>query len=53
LGLFITLIEIKESVIYDGPRQVLVQWEGRIHHEIELNDAANRIVTIESLEISL
>ena len=29
----------KEKVIYDGRRQGLVEWEGQIQPEIELNDA--------------
>jgi hypothetical protein len=32
-----TRIEIKESVIYDGRRQLLVEWEGHNQPEIELN----------------
>jgi hypothetical protein len=32
-------IETKESVIYGGRRQGLVEWEGQNQAEIELNDA--------------
>jgi hypothetical protein len=35
-------IEIKESVIYDGMRQGLVEWEGQNQPEIELNDASDK-----------
>jgi hypothetical protein len=34
-ALFITRMEIKESVIYDGRRQGLVDWEGQNQPEIE------------------
>jgi hypothetical protein len=35
-ALFITRIEIRESVIYDGKQQGLVEWEGQNQPEIEL-----------------
>jgi hypothetical protein len=45
-------IEIKESVIYGGRRQVIVEREGQIHSEIELN-ATGKSHRIESLEKSV
>jgi hypothetical protein len=41
-ALSITRIEIKESVIYGGRRQELVEWEGQNQPEIELNDVSMR-----------
>jgi hypothetical protein len=40
--LFITLTEIKKSVIYDGKRRRFVERKDEILLEIELNDASNR-----------
>ena len=34
--------EIKESVIYDGRRQGLVEWEDQNQPEIELNAATGK-----------
>ena len=38
-ALSITRMEIKKSVIYDGRRQVLVEWEDRSQPEIGLNNS--------------
>ena len=52
-ALFITRIEIRESVIYDGKQQGLVEWEGQNQPEIELDDATVASCTIKSLENSV
>jgi hypothetical protein len=46
-------MEIKESVIYDGRRGGLVEWEGQNQPEIELNDASVLSCRIRSLENSV
>jgi hypothetical protein len=45
-ALFITQIEIKESVIYDGKRLCLVEEHEEILREIELNDASVQLRAI-------
>jgi hypothetical protein len=52
-ALFITRTEIRESVIYDGKQQDLVEWEGQNQPEIELDDATVVSCTIKSLENSV
>jgi len=52
-ALYIARIEIKESVIYGGRRQVLVEWEGQNQPEIELSDASDKSREIELMEKSV
>jgi hypothetical protein len=53
LALFITVMEIKKSVIYDGKHRRFVKRRGPILLEIELNDASGKSRRIALMENSV